>query len=342
MKTIKRKTVAITIVIMIVMESLQAQDPSFSQFFSSPLNINPALTANINADWRLISNFRDQWVGPASPFVTGTVSFDTKVMQNKTPEMTENNYIGLGGMLMFDHAMSGVVKSTYASLNLSYSIKLTETEYYTERLGVGFGAIFGDKNMDFSRVDFEEQFTGFGFNRNLPTGETALSNMKPYVSASAGLTYSAKTEKTNFDLGVAAFHLNKPRQTFLKDDNEFLAIRKVAHANFETFINERAVINTNAIYQYQKKASYFSVGGAFGYYAGNTAETLVTAGLWYWSANAIVPYVGLGYKNFQFGVSYDFTISKLNDAARRPNTWEVSLILRGDRKASGVIPCPWK
>ena len=329
------------VVVLITIQS-KAQDPSFSQFFSSPLNINPALTGNINGDWRLISNFRDQWVGPASPFVTGTISFDTKAMQNKTPDMAENNYLGLGGMLMFDHAMSGVVKSTYASLNLAYSIKITETEYYTERIALGFGAIYGDKNIDFSRVDFEEQFTGFGFNRNLPTGETALSNMKPYVSASAGITYSAKTEKSNFDLGVAAFHLNKPRQTFLKDDNEFLAMRKVAHANFETFINERTVLNTNGIYQYQKKASYFSVGGAIGYYAGNTAETLVNVGVWYWSQNAIVPYLGLGYKNFQFGLSYDFTISKLNDAARRPNTWEMSLILRGERRASGVIPCPWK
>jgi len=94
MKTIKRKTVIITIVLMIVMKSLNAQDPNFSQFFSSPLNINPALTANINADWRLISNFRDQWIGPASPYVTGTVSFDTKVMQNKTPDMRETNYLG--------------------------------------------------------------------------------------------------------------------------------------------------------------------------------------------------------------------------------------------------------
>ena len=343
MKTIRRKTVTITIVLMIVMKSLYGQDPNFSQFFSSPLNINPALTANINADWRLISNFRDQWVGPASPFVTGTVSFDTKVMQNKTPDMTENNFIGIGGMLMFDHAMSGVVKSTYASLNLSYNIKLTETEYYTERLAVGFGAIFGDKNMDFSRVDFEEQFTGTGFNRNLPTGETALSNMKPYVSASAGITYSAKTEKTNFDLGVAAFHLNKPKQTFLKDENEFLAIRKVAHANFETYINERTVVNTSCYLPISEEGKLFFGGwGIGGYYAGNTAETLLTAGLWYWSQNAIVPYLGLGYRNFQFGFSYDFTISKLNDAARRPNTWELSLILRGERKASGVIPCPWK
>src|SRR5687768_15871103 len=334
--------ISVMVLSLIFARSLKAQDPSFSQFFSSPLNINPALTANINADWRLISNFRDQWVGPASPFVTGTVSFDTKVMQNKTPEMTENNYIGLGGMLMFDHAMSGVVKSTYASLNLSYNIKLTETEYYTERLAVGFGAIFGDKNMDFSRIDFEEQFTGFGFNRNLPTGEAALSNMKPYVSASAGLTYSARTEKSNFDVGVAAFHLNKPRQTFLKDDKEFLAMRKVAHANFETFINERAVFNTNAIYQFQKEANYLSVGAGMGYYVGSTAETMVTAGLWFWSKNALIPYVGLTYKDFQFGVSYDITTSKLNQAARKPSSWELSIILRGIKKPTDAIPCPWK
>lgn len=340
MKTMKRNVLIFSLLIAI--KSLQAQDPSFSQFFSSPLNINPALTANINADWRAISNMRDQWIGPASPYVTGTVSFDTKVMQNKMPDGSENNFLGLGGMLMFDHAMSGIVKSTYASMNLSYNIKISETDYYTERLSMGFGAIYGHRRMDFSRVDFEEQFTGFGFNTNMPTGETALSNMKPYVSASAGITYSAKTEKTNFDAGIAAFHLNRPRQTFLKDDNQFLAMRKVAHANFEMFLNERTILNTNGIYQYQKKASYFSVGGAIGYYAGNNAETLITGGLWYWSENAIIPYVGVAYKDFQVGVSYDFTTSKLNQATRRPNTWELSLILRGVKKPSGIIPCPWK
>jgi type IX secretion system PorP/SprF family membrane protein len=340
MKTMKRQLL-ITCLLM-AMKSLNAQDPSFAQFFSSPLNINPALTANINADWRLISNFRDQWIGPASPYVTGTVSFDTKVMQNKTPNMPENNFIGIGGMLMFDRAMSGIVKSTYGSLNLSYNIKISETDYYTERLGIGFGAIYGRKDMDFSRVDFEEQFTGFGFNRNLPTGETALSNMKPYVSASAGLTYSATTEKTNFDVGVAAFHLNKPRQTFLKDDQEFLAIRKVAHANFETFINEKTVFNTNAIYQFQKEANYLSVGAAIGYYVGNTAESMVTAGLWYWSNNAMIPYVGFTHKDLQVGISYDIITSKLNQASRRPSSWELSFILRGVKKQSGIIPCPWK
>ncbi len=341
MKSILR--ISVFVIIMIFSRSLNAQDPSFSQFFSSPLNVNPALTANINSDWRLISNFRDQWLGPASPYVTGTISYDSKIFQNKVPNVeTEGNIMGIGGMLMFDHAMSGVVKSNYASLNLSYSIKISETENYSERIGVGFGAIYGSRNIDFSRVNFEEQFTGFGFNTNLPTGETALSNMKPYFSASTGILYSAKTLKSNFDLGVAAFHFNKPRQTFLEDKHQFLAIRKVAHANFETFIGERGVFNTNGIYQFQKEANYFSIGAAMGYYAGNSTEAMITAGLWYWSKNALIPYVSLAYRDFQFGISYDITTSKLNQAARKPSTWEVSLILRGTKKPSGVIPCPWK
>ncbi len=341
MKTLKRN--AVIIFLLIVMKSLNAQDPSFSQFFSSPLNINPALTASINADWRFISNFRDQWIGPASPYVTGTVSFDSKIMQHKIPNVeTENNRMGIGGMLMFDYAMSGIVKSTYASLNLSYSIKLSEDDQHKQRLGLGFGAIYGRRHIDFSRVDFEEQFTGFGFNTNLPTGESALSNMKPYVSASAGILYSYTTEKSNLDLGVAGFHLNKPRQTFLEDENQVLAIRKVAHANFETFLNERVILNTNAIYQFQDKANYISIGAALGYYLGDAASSLVTAGLWYWSKNALIPYAGLAYKDYQFGVSFDITTSKLNQAARKPNTWELSLIIRGIKKPSNIIPCPWK
>jgi len=335
--------ISVIVFSLIFARSVKAQDPSFSQFFSSPLNINPALTANINADWRLISNFRDQWIGPASPYVTGTISYDSKVFQNKIPNVqTEGNIMGVGGMLMVDHTMGGVVKSTYASLNLSYSIKISETEYYSERIGLGFGAIYGSKNIDFNRLTFEEQFTGFGFNKNLPSGETALSNMKPYFSSSAGIVYSAKTLNSNFDLGVAGFHLNKPRQTFLADKNQILAIRKVAHANFETVINDKAVFNTNAIYQFQKEANYFSVGAAVGYYVDNSRESMITAGLWYWSKNALIPYVSLTHKDFQFGISYDITTSKLNEASRKPKTWELSLILRGVRKPSGVIPCPWK
>jgi len=336
----KRLKIIMYVIVLTATQS-QAQDPNFSQFFSSPLNINPALTANINADWRAIANFRDQWIGPASPYVTGTVSFDSKMFQKKFPGLEEGNIFGLGGMLMYDKAMAGVVKSTYASLNMSYRVKLTTGET-RHMVGAGFGTIYGHRRIDFAGIDFEEQFTGYGFNTNLPTGENSLSSMKPYFSVSSGLLYSITSQNSNFDIGVSAYHINKPKQTFLKDDKQYLTMRKVAHANFETFLTESVVLSANAVYQSQGTAQYYSFGGALGYYLPYYQDLMLNAGLWYWSKNAIIPYVGIAYKDYQFGLSYDVTISKLRQATDKPKTYELSLIVRGRNKPSYVIPCPWK
>jgi type IX secretion system PorP/SprF family membrane protein len=237
--------------------------------------------------------------------------------------------------------MDGIVKSNYASLNLSYSIKLSE-DPSIHRLTAGFGGSYGKRFVDFSRLTFEEQFTGFGFNTSLPTGEMALSNMKGNFSANSGLTYSIRSQKRNLDVGIAGFHLNKPKQTFLKDENERLAVRKVIHANFETYINDFLVLNTNAIYQNQARAKYYSAGASLGYFFGEQQDMMFNAGMWYWSKNAVIPYIGLVYNNMQFGFSYDVTISSLREARRKPNTWEFSFIIRGVKDPTNIIPCPWK
>jgi type IX secretion system PorP/SprF family membrane protein len=316
------------------------QDPSFSQFFSSPLNINPALTARINSKWRVISNIRDEWISPASPYTTGTISFDSKILKNKIPE---SSVFGIGTMLMYDQAMAGVLKSNYASLNLSYNIKIAEGEG-EHRLGVGMGLIYGHKQVDFNRLNFAEQFNGYGFNTNLPTGESALTNMKSYISSSVGVLYSYVSQYSDFDFGVSAFHLNKPKQTVTIDPRQYLPPRYVVHANFENYLNERVVLNTNAIYQTQANASYFSVGGGLGYFLSNEGDDdlILNGGVWYWSNNAVIPYIGLVYKKFQFGFTYDITISKLAAAAQKPKTLEISIIIRGDDRPKGVIPCFWK
>ena len=60
-----------------------AQDPQFSQYFSSPLSLNPAFTGYYDGTHRIASNFRNQWVGAGDPFTTASVSFDTRVMREK-------------------------------------------------------------------------------------------------------------------------------------------------------------------------------------------------------------------------------------------------------------------
>jgi type IX secretion system PorP/SprF family membrane protein len=360
----KLKNIFLILSAICVVEKITAQDPSFSQYFASPLNINPALTGDINGKWRVISNYRNQWITPANPYTTGTISIDNKIFQNNADNyVDENTRIGIGGMMMYDQGMAGALKSNYASFNVSGNVRLaagSERDYSgnrirhsskirmdesaEQRLGVGLGVIYGHRRLDVSKLTFEEQFTGNGFNTNLPTGEGALSSMKPYLSTSAGLLYSFIKNNTNFDLGVAAFHINKPKQTFLNDDKQYLAKRYVIHANLETLLSDQVIFNSNGIYQYQSGASYFSIGGALGYYLpSDEKDMIINAGLWYWSNNAVIPYLGFSYGNFQVGLTYDITISKLKETPKKAQTFELCLIFRGNNdKSNGVIPSPWK
>lgn len=318
--------------------SVQAQDPTFSQFFSSPLNVNPALTGNINGKWRVIGNFRDQWIGPSSPYATGTLSFDTRLFENRIPE---GNTFGVGGMMMYDKAMQGALKSSYFSLNTSVNITLAEGDA-THRLGIGIGGIYGNKRVDFSKLSFGEQFNGYGFDTNLPTQEASLANMKPYISTSAGILYSITTEYSNLDIGAAGFHMTRPKQSVLNDPNQYLAARYVGHVNYETFLNDELVLNANSIYQRQESTEFISVGGGLGYFlTGEPDNIVLNIGAWYWLKNAVIPYIGIMYQNMQFGLSYDITVSKLSQAAEKPKSFELSLIIRSSNP-KGFIPCPWK
>ena len=118
----------------------------------------------------------------------------------------------------------------------------------------------------------------------------------------------------------------------------------IRHMNYEVFLTDQLILNANAIYQKQTTANYLSTGGGVGYILDEQSNIILNAGAWYWSKNAIIPYAGFGYKNFQVGISYDITISKLNSAAIKPRSWEIALIIRGEKKdrIMRIIPCPWK
>lgn len=361
----KLKFVFVALTFLTGMGRAVAQDPSFSQFFSSPLNVNPALTSQINSNWRIISNYRNQWIGPNNPYSTGTVSFDAKLFQNSvTNYVDEITRVGIGGMMLYDQTLAGAVKGSFGSLNISGNVRLKQSNGYEmngykirhiskikmdlgaeQRIGAGIGISYGNRRVDFSKLTFENQFNGTIFDASLPSGESGLSNMKPFFSANAGLLYSYINDGVNFDFGVAAFHINKPKQTVLDNDNEYLAPRYVVHTNYERAMSDNVVLNTNGIYQYQSGASYFSLGAAVGYYLSSDENfpQMANVGLWYWSKNAIIPYVGYTYGNFQLGVTYDITISKLREAPQRMQTFELCLIIRGgNNEKSGVIPAPWK
>jgi len=56
-----------------LLKTASAQDPNFSQFFVSPLTLNPALTGKFDGNFRIAGNYRDQWPAISKAFVTSTI-----------------------------------------------------------------------------------------------------------------------------------------------------------------------------------------------------------------------------------------------------------------------------
>ena len=324
-------------------KNASAQDPHFSQFHAAPFSVNPALTGNFYGSWISFLNYRNQWAGPSDPFKTVSLSLETKLL---TKRLDGGNTWGIGGMITRDETMGGTFNSTYASFNTAYHLTLdAENEH---RIGLGLGMIYVNRRVDYSRLTFPQQFASGGFDTNLPTGESGFSLIKPFISASAGLLYSynSSDKQTSADFGVAVYHANKPQQTNEKDENQVIQPRYTVYGSYSSFLSEQVSFNANALYQSQKSTNYWQVGAIAGFMLTSTENpSIISAGAFYRSRDAIIPYIGITHRildaNVQLGLSYDATVSKYKYAAVKPQTFELSLIFRS-AKADGSLPCPWK
>jgi type IX secretion system PorP/SprF family membrane protein len=97
--------------------SARSQDPNFSQFFASPLTLNPALTGKFDGAIRVAGNYRNQWPTIENAFVTQTVSVDFALLPKRIP-LTDN--MGAGLLAMSDVAGNGVLTTNYAGASFSY------------------------------------------------------------------------------------------------------------------------------------------------------------------------------------------------------------------------------
>jgi type IX secretion system PorP/SprF family membrane protein len=313
--------------------SIYAQAPHFSQYFTSPLTINPAFTGNSNSDFRIFSNFRQQWLGINSAYQTSKLDLDARLLQSITGEA---NKFGLGASFISDKSLSGLFRSTYATISTSYMIGLNEYNF----LGIGFGASFSRKSLDYSQATFSEQFDGERFNESFPNNEIGLFEKKQDLSISTGLLYRFEGEESDVEIGVSGYNLNKHNQSFFADNLEYIPSRYVFHSGFNTYVNEKLNLGISLIFQNQGAVNYIAGGGVLSYSLGVMNKRLA-AGMYYRHQDAIYPYVGFTTEKLQIGLSYDITISKIKTSAFSPKTFELSLVFfkkHIDEKMRKLIP----
>ncbi|HOZ78393.1 MAG TPA: PorP/SprF family type IX secretion system membrane protein [Ferruginibacter sp.] len=315
---------------------VKAQDPHFSQFFSSPLTLNPAFTGKFDGSWRLAANHRDQWPSIPKAYVTTSASLDFGILKNKIPE---GDVFGIGFSGLSDQSADAALKLNYGSMSLSYHKALDEDGYNT--IGAGFQATYSSVVLDPTKLTFEDQLTQNGFTN--PTSEVFNNGTsQSYFDMNAGLLYSGSSNgSNNYYLGFSIYHINKPNLSFI-DQTWKLASRMTVHGGGSFPVSDNISVNTSAIFQMQNKASEIVFGGALSALVNGDENnpTSVYFGSWMRLNDAIIPYVGLEISGWRIGASYDINTSGLKAATASRGGSEFSLIYIHRPSQVKGIPCP--
>lgn len=305
----KRILSAIFLVVTVI---VNAQDAHFSQYFSSALYTNPALTGQINGNYRIGGNFRTQWNSFGDAYTSASVSADTRL----------DNGFGIG--VVATDLITG--NSNYSNVNfaLSGSYDLAAKTNSTNHLVFGLQLGIINRSINDGNVTVPDQYVpGFGVVN--PVNEDFGSLSKTTPDANFGvLWFNGKSSlKWTPFVGAAAFHLIPVDDSFNQDEK--LPIRYQIHGGARYRTTSSIDITPHASFQYQGGAYNGLIGANISYGLIDT-EVRLEGGLAYRIEDAVVPYLGVIYQDFQFGVSFDTNLSAISDIGRTKNATEFSLI----------------
>ncbi|WP_462252811.1 PorP/SprF family type IX secretion system membrane protein [Ferruginibacter sp.] len=305
--------------------TMHAQDLHFSQFFNSPLTTNPANTGFIpDADYRLGANYRNQWSAVMTvPYKTTSIFGDAQLLRDKL----ETGWLGIGGVLLSDVAGSGSLRSTKIYGSIAYHQQLGSSSL----LSAGFNIGWANKRIDPSKLKFPDQFDGKFFDN--PVTAVSLNNTSvSYMDVQAGMNYAYfPQENVYINAGYSIHHVNRPKETFFDDQTNAgrIPMRHIGFLNAILKVNERVIINPNAYFSTQSKATELVVGLNGNYNLTETGEKQLVAGLYYRLGDAIAPMVGFELNNIKFTFSYDATLSSLNKFNNYRGASEFSIVKKG-------------
>jgi type IX secretion system PorP/SprF family membrane protein len=326
----------------------QAQDIHFSQFYSAPLLLNPAMTGNVAESYRVALSYRNQWASIPAPYSTVAASVDASLLGCQLGV----DHVGVGLAISNDRSGDGLLNDFTSMLSLAYHKGLDPERRYMLSLGGQVG--YTQKSIDITKLLFERQINpNIELDPALPNGEPFQSNRFDYIDLRAGGMFTgALNENANVYLGGSFYHLTKPQETFLTPEassaeKNLLDPRLVFHGGGSFNLGTRFNLSPSMIYMSQSGSRNIVVGTAFGYsfqerarrYSrgrggrssrGNSEQgSALYLGSWYRMNDAVILLLGIDYQSFKFGFSYDINVSGLRQATLSQGAVELALSFTG-------------
>jgi type IX secretion system PorP/SprF family membrane protein len=316
---------------------VSAQDLHFSQYFNSPLLVNPANTGFIpDGDYRVGINYRKQWASIINnPYKTMSAFGDAQLFGDRL----ENGWVGIGGSLLKDVAGSGNLTSTRAFGSIAYHQALG----LGSLLSAGFNVGWTSKRVDFTKLTFDNQWNGKFFDLAAPSGESFITNQVNYLSLQAGINYAYfPNENTYLNVGFSASNINRPRETFFAQENVDTRIdrRYTLFLNGSFRASDAWIVNPNVYVSRMSTAMEYVAGVNAQRDLSGDGTTQLIVGAYYRVKDAVIPMVGFQQSGYKLTFSYDATTSSLSKYNASRGAYEVSIIKQGMIDKSKELKCP--
>lgn len=317
------------LLIFVFAQQTWAQDEHFSQMRFTPLAVNPS-SAGLNGKYNAAAIYRSQWQSVADPYTTVGASFDLKFGRPRS-----KSFFAAG--INFYYDIAGDMKMTTSSFDLSLAYHVGVGENSTLGLGVQTG--YGSRGVGNTEGLYASQYDGTQLNPTILSGENFGHKNFGHLNLGAGIVFSHdglrngifSSHNYNLRVGVAAYHLTKPKYTFLANGDDALAMR------FSGFVeSEFAVRHSNfsfmpaLYYQYQNGLQDVLMGTYIKYSItpSSVATSLVKGfsiayGPFYRFGDAFVNKLLIDYNGYALGFAYDVNISPLTRASKGRGGFEI-------------------
>lgn len=329
-----RTTVFIVFSFILSWSAVIAQDLHYSQFFNSPLNLNPSLTGAFNGDQRFHLNYRKQWASVPVNYVSGDVGADFK-FRNKN----NSNFLGIGALINYDEAGDLNLNLTGINLFASYGVKISSKSQLTPGVTISYA----QRKIDYAGVRSGNQWDGVAYNPSIPAENLDFDN-NSYFDVGAGLNYRWQSAyRKYFNLGVGVYHLIKPKDSFSNDPNttSVRPMRITAYGMFNFPISGGLDLILNGMYAKQESYSEKVVNAQLKIYMGSSQNTAFYLGGGYRFDDAWYPMAAIEIGRVYGAFSYDFNVSDFEFVTEGKGGPELSLRYIIANIPQGINkPCP--
>ena len=318
--------------------NLQAQDLHFSQFYSTPLLINPANTGMTGEEVRFANSYRNQWARIGAPYETLSTSLDTRLV-------ILNHSFGIGGVIIHDQSSTFNLSSNEFLLSLSYS-KIFSNQQFTFGLQTGYVS----RSLNLKSMTFGSQFDPSGqvFNTSLPSLESGLNNELHYIDLNMGIFWRTMIRNIVPSAGISVSHMNMPVEKFSTASSGTTLPMKLTFNSEVIFpVNDRVDLMPCLLYSYTPGAHEFLPGCVGDYSLKKNAtpvKKLYAVTMFRLNPtrniDAFILGGGVEFLKFNLGITYDLNISPLSTVANFNGAFEMSLIYTGKKRTQKIADQP--